>query len=134
MSDCIFCSIVEGRLPAYVVYEDEYFLVIMDRYPFTRGHTLILTKRHVTDVYGLNSNEAEALMPLARRLAEKMREALGITGLNLLQNNGKLAGQDIYHFHLHLIPRYENDGMKLHKKPGDPPLEELEQIVGMLKL
>ena len=136
MSNCIFCSIVEGRLPAFVVYEDEYFLAIMDRYPGTTGEVLILPKRHVADIYGLNEQESAAIMPLAIRIAKKMRDVLGMDGLNLLQNNGKQAGQEIDHFHLHLLPRYVGDevGVRLHKKPTDPPLAELERVAGLLKL
>jgi len=134
MSNCIFCSIVEGRLPAFVVYEDTYLLAIMDRYPGTQGHVMVMPKRHVADIYGLNAEEAAALMPLAQKIATKMRDALGMKGINLLQNNGKAAGQEIGHFHLHLIPRYENDGIRMFPKPTDPPLEELERIAGLLKL
>ena len=134
MSNCIFCSIVEGRLPAFIIYEDGIFLAILDRYPGTRGEILILPKRHVEDIYGLNQEETAALMPLAKRVSEKMRNALEMDGLNLIQNNGKAAGQEINHFHLHLLPRYANDSVKLHKKPTNPPLDELEQVAGLLKL
>ena len=134
MSNCIFCAIVEGRLPSYVIYQDEYLKAVMDRYPGTKGHVIIMPKRHVADIYGLNAEEAAALIPLAQKIAEKMRDTLGMKGLNLLQNNGKAAGQEIDHFHLHLIPRYENDGIRMGAKPTDPPLEELERIAGLLAL
>ena len=134
MSNCILCSIVEGRIPAYVIYQDEYYLAIMDRYPGTKGHVLILPKRHVPDIYGLNQAEAAALIPLAQKISAKMQAVLGMDGLNLRQNNGKAAGQEIFHFHLHLLPRYENDGVKLNVVPTDPPLEELAQLADMLKL
>ena len=133
MSNCIFCSIAEGRIPAYIIYEDAHFMTIMDRYPSAKGHVLILLKRHAADIYELNEQEAAALMPLAQRIAAKMRDALGMDGLNLIQNNGKAAGQEIDHFHLHLVPRYKNDGVKLYIKPSDPPLEELERIAGLLR-
>jgi len=135
MSSCIFCAIVEGRLPSYEIYQDEYFKVIMDRYPSGKGHALILSKRHVVDLYGLNQEESAALIPLTQKIADKMRDNLvGMKGLNLLQNNGKVAGQVVDHFHLHLLPRYENDGIRFGGKPTDPPLEELERIAGLLKL
>ena len=134
MSNCIFCSIVDGSIPSYEVYQDEYFKVIMDRYPCAKGHVLIMPKRHVADIYGLNAEEAAALIPLAQRVAEKIRDVLGMDGLNLLQNNGKAAGQVVDHFHLHLLPRYENDGIKFGGKPTDPPLEELEQTAELLKM
>jgi len=136
MSNCIFCSIVEGRIPAYVIYQDEYYLAIMDRYPSAQGHVLILPKRHVADIYGLNAEEAAALIPLAQRIASKMRDTLGaeMQGLNLVQNSGKAAGQEIMHFHLHLIPRYKNDNVRFAAKPTDPSLEELERLAAQLKL
>jgi len=134
MSNCIFCSIIEGCLPAFIIYEDGHFLAILDRYPGTRGEILILPKRHVEDIYGLNKEETAALMPLAMKVSKKMRDSLGLDGLNLIQNNGKAAGQEINHFHLHLLPRYANDNVKLHKKPTNPPLEELEQVSRLLKL
>ena len=134
MSSCIFCSIVDGRLPSYTIYEDRYFRIVMDRYPSAKGHVLILPKRHVADIYGLNADEAAALIPLAQKAAAKMRDVLGMDGLNILQNNGKAAGQVVDHFHLHLLPRYENDGIRFGGKPTDPPPEALEQIAGLLKL
>jgi len=93
-----------------------------------------MPKRHVADIYGLNSEESARLMPLAIRVADKMRETLGMAGLNLLQNNGKAAGQVVDHFHLHLLPRYENDGIRFGGKPSDPPLEELRHVAELLKL
>ena len=134
MSDCIFCSIVEGSISAFVLYEDDYYLAILDRYPSARGHTLILPKRHVADIYGLNHEEAANLMSIAQKVSAKMRDVLGMDGLNLLQNNGKAAGQVIDHFHLHLIPRYENDGVIIKGVPTGQTLEELEQMAGALKL
>jgi len=134
MSNCIFCAIAEGRLPSYEIYQDEHFKVIMDRYPCATGHVLIMPKRHVADIYELNAEEAAGLMPLAQKVAEKMREVFSMDGLNLLQNNGKAAGQVVDHFHLHLLPRYENDGIRFGGKPTDPPLEELERVAKMLKL
>jgi len=135
MSNCIFCSIVEGRIPAFIIYQDKNLLAIMDRYPSTRGHILILPKRHVADIYGLNAEEAAAIIPLAQRISAKMRDALGMEGLNLIQNNGKVAGQVIDHFHLHLLPRYENDGVRISANPdSDQSVEELERLKALLKL
>ena len=134
MSDCIFCSIVKGSIPAFVIYEDDYYLAIVDRYPSARGHALILPKRHVADIYGLNPEEAANLMSIAQKVSAKMKDVLGMDGLNLLQNNGKAAGQVIDHFHLHLIPRYENDGVIIKGAPTGQTLEELEQMAGLLKL
>ena len=135
MSNCIFCSIIEGRLPAFVVYEDESFLAIMDKFPSAKGHVLLLPKRHVADIYGLNATEAAALVPLAQRISEKMRDVLGMDGHNLIQNNGKAAGQVVMHFHLHLVPRYVGDGVVIKGDGGvDASDEVLEELAGLLRL
>jgi len=131
---CIFCSIINGELPSYKIHEDENFLVILDRFPATVGEVLILLKRHEEGLEGLNFQESSALMPLAQKMCEKIKKSLNPAGINILQNNGKLAGQEIMHYHLHIIPRYDHlDGFTLHKTPSDPPLEELEKIAKLLK-
>jgi len=131
---CIFCSIVEGTLPSYKIYEDNCFLVILDRFPATPGEVLILLKRHEEGIEELDYEESTTLMPLIQRICKKMKKALNPAGINILQNNGKAAGQEIMHYHLHIIPRYDNqDGFTLHKTPSDPPLEELEKIADLLK-
>jgi len=107
----------------------------MDRYPSAQGHVLILPKRHVTDIYGLNTEEAAEILPLAQKISAKMKDVLGMSGLNLIQNNGKDAGQVIDHFHLHLVPRYENDGIVIsNTKPINTTPEELEHLAGLLYL
>ena len=136
---CLFCSIVDGKLPSYKIYEDENFLVILDRFPATSGEVLILLKRHEEGISGLNFDESSALMPLTQKICERIQKALNPSGINILQNNGKSAGQEIMHYHLHIIPRYDDgtnvkkDGFILHKKPTDPPLEELEKMAELLK-
>ena len=134
MSKCIFCSIVSGQIPAFVVYEDDLYLAILDRYPSARGHVLILPKRHAADLYELNEEEAAGLVPLAKKIAEKIRVKLGAPGLNLLQNNGKAAGQVIDHFHLHLIPRDEDDEIVIKGEQQDPTPKELELMAGLLRI
>ena len=131
-SNCIFCAICAGETPAFKVYEDDIFLVIMDRFPTTQGHILILPKRHSPDIFSLTDAEVAALMPLTKRLAEKIKTELNPAGLNLLQNNGKAAGQEIFHFHIHLIPRYKGDGFKFSHIHNDPPLTELEEMAKRL--
>ncbi|MCL2361032.1 MAG: HIT family protein [Defluviitaleaceae bacterium] len=134
MSKCIFCSIVEGQIPAYIIYQDDLYLAIMDRYPSAKGHVLILPKRHAADIYELNEAETASLMPLAKKVAEKIRSKLGVPGLNLIQNNGKVAGQVIDHFHLHLIPRDEDDGVVIKGVPQNPTPKDLELMQGLLKI
>lgn len=106
--DCIFCKIVSGEIPSRKIYEDEDVIVIMDLNPTSKGHSLIIPKEHYTDIYDIDENTAAKIIKVAKKLAIQMTKALGCDGFNLLQNNGATAGQTIFHFHMHLIPRYEN--------------------------
>lgn len=126
--DCIFCKIARGEIPSKTIYEDEDFRVILDLGPAARGHALILPKTHAADLYELPEETAAAAMKLARKMALRMREKLHCDGLNLMQNNGAVAGQTISHFHLHVIPRYEGDGQSINWVPGEPSQEELEAV------
>lgn len=127
-NDCIFCKIANGDIPSKVLYEDDEFKVILDLGPATRGHALILPKNHYKNLYELPDETAAAVMLLAKKMAALMTEKLGCDGFNLVQNNGRAAGQTVFHFHLHLIPRYEDDGQTLGWKPLEPTQEELEEI------
>ena len=126
--DCIFCKIANGESPSKTLYEDEQFRVILDLGPATKGHALILPKDHFANLYELPDETAAKVMQLAKKMATQMTEKLGCDGFNLVQNNGETAGQTVFHFHLHLIPRYENDGQKIGWTPGSPSQEELEAI------
>ena len=108
--DCIFCKIANGEIPARTIYEDDLFRVILDMNPATKGHALILPKEHYKNLLDLGEKETAALLKVAQKVALRMKEKLHYDGLNVLQNNGEIAGQTIFHFHLHLIPRFENDG------------------------
>ena len=113
MENCIFCKIANGEIPAASLYEDENFKVILDLNPATRGHALILPKAHAANVYELPDELAGKAMILAKHMAEKMTRCLHSDGFNIIQNNGEQAGQTVFHFHMHLIPRYEGDGIGL---------------------
>ena len=126
--DCIFCKIANGDIPSKTLYEDEDFRVILDLGPATKGHALILPKDHFANLYELPDETAAKVMQLAKKMATQMTEKLGCDGFNLVQNNGEAAGQTVFHFHLHLIPRYKNDGQKIGWIPGSPTQEELEEI------
>lgn len=127
-ADCIFCKIANGEIPSKTLYEDEDFRVILDLGPATKGHALILPKEHVANLYELDDSLASKILVLAKKMAATMQEKLHCDGLNLVQNNGEVAGQTVLHFHLHLIPRYEDDGQKIAWTPGEPSQEELESI------
>ncbi len=128
MDDCIFCKIANGQIPSKTLYEDERFRVILDLGPATRGHALILPKEHAANLYELPDDTAGAVMRLAKKMAFTIRERLRCDGLNLVQNNGAAAGQTVEHFHLHIIPRYLNDGQSINWVPGEPSQEELEAV------
>lgn len=108
MADCIFCKIVAGEIPSYTIHEDEDFKVILDANPASKGHALIIPKVHYADLYDIDDEVAGKAMKLAKKLATRMTNVLKCEGFNLLQNNNEAAGQTVFHFHLHLIPRYEN--------------------------
>ena len=126
--NCIFCKIINGEIPSHVLYEDEQFKVILDVNPATKGHALILPKEHYANLYELPEETAADAMKLAQRKMRKMTEKLDCDGFNIVQNNGEAAGQTVFHFHMHLIPRYKNDGEILKYIAGDPGPEELERI------
>lgn len=125
---CIFCKIAAGEIPSKTLYEDEEFRVILDLGPATKGHALILPKNHYRNLFELPEDQAEKAIVLAKKMALQMREKLQCDGLNLVQNNEEVAGQTVFHFHMHLIPRYEGDGQVIGWKPGKPEDQELEEV------
>ena len=127
-TNCIFCKIANGEIPSKTLYEDDKFRVILDLGPASKGHALILPKEHYADLYELPEETAGEVMKLAKKMATQMTQRLGCEGFNLVQNNGELAGQTVFHFHMHLIPRYREDGQKIGWKPQEATQEELETI------
>lgn len=127
-TNCIFCKIANGEIPSKTLYEDDSFRVILDMGPAARGHALILPKEHYADLYEMPEELAGGAMKLAKRMAAKMTERLACDGFNLVQNNGEVAGQTVFHFHMHLIPRYQTDGQTIGWKPQEVSQEELEEI------
>jgi histidine triad (HIT) family protein len=120
--DCIFCKIVAGELPATVVAQDELTVAFMDISPATRGHALVIPRRHTPDLLSVEAEDLHATTAAAQRLAGRMRERLGAEGVNLLNSCGAAAWQTVFHFHLHVIPRYAGDPLRLPWSPaaGDP--------------
>ena len=106
--DCIFCKIAAGEIPSRKIYEDNDLIAIMDLSPTSKGHSLIIPKEHYTNIYDIDEEIAGKVMKTAKKLATKMTVALNCDGFNLLQNNGETAGQTMFHFHMHLIPRYKD--------------------------
>lgn len=133
MSDCIFCKIANGEIPSATLYEDEDFRVILDLGPASKGHALILSKAHAANIYEISDDMAAKAMILAKKMATKMTEALKCDGFNIVQNNGEPAGQTVFHFHMHLIPRYEGDQVGITWKPGTLTDEVKNEILEKLK-
>ena len=131
--DCIFCKIANGVIPAAALYEDEDFCVILDQGPASRGHALILPKEHYQDVCELEESIGAKVLPLAGRIGRAMKKGLGCAGFNLVQNNGTAAGQTVMHFHMHIIPRYQDGPEMVVWKPGTVSAEEMGKIVEAVK-
>ena len=131
--DCIFCKIAKGEIPSKTLYEDERFRVILDLGPATKGHALILPKAHYADLYELPEELAGEAMKLAKKMAAKMTEKLKCEGFNLIQNNGDMAGQTVFHFHMHMIPRYRGDKVGIGWHMGELKEKDKEEILNGLK-
>ncbi len=111
MNDCIFCKIANGVIPSATVYEDDLFRAILDIAPAHKGHVIVLPKSHADNLFALDDDVAAAALPVVKKIATALKEALGCDGVNILQNNGTAAGQSVFHLHIHIIPRYEGDGI-----------------------
>ncbi|MEA2151950.1 MAG: histidine triad family protein [Solirubrobacteraceae bacterium] len=123
--DCIFCKIVAGELPATIVDEDERTISIMDIAPATRGHALVIPREHSPDLLGIEPDDLAAANLAAQRLALRAKDRLGADGVNLLNSCGAVAFQTVFHFHLHVIPRYEGDGLRLPWVPAAGDADEI---------
>ena len=130
--DCIFCKIVAGELPAEVVQEDEHTLAFMDINPWTRGHALVIPRNHSADLLEIAEEDLAHTMAAARRLAARMKEALGCDGINLLNSCGQAAWQTVFHFHVHVIPRYDEDPLRLPWVPGPGDADEIAAAAAQL--
>lgn len=108
--DCIFCKLANGVFPTNKLYEDDDFTVILDAAPANKGHALILPKQHADNLFELDDETAAKVFPLAKKIGAVIKDELGCDGVNIVQNNGTAAGQTVFHFHTHIIPRYDNDG------------------------
>ena len=126
--DCIFCKLANGDIPTNTVYEDDMFRAILDMGPAAKGHALLLPKDHADNLFELPDDVAQEALKTAREVGKKIVSKLGADGLNIVQNNGEVAGQTVMHFHIHIIPRYKNDGQKISWVPGEPSSEELAAI------
>lgn len=126
---CIFCKIGKGDLEASVIFESNDFMVILDKFPSGKGHTLILPKDHYEDIYELDGEVAGKLFALTTVIAKALKQVLKCDGLNILQNNGVVAGQTVMHLHLHLIPRFEDDNLNFHWETKEFSGLEINELV-----
>ena len=131
--DCIFCSIVAGDIPATTVYEDEEVLAFMDIAPINPGHTLVIPKQHYRNIYDIPTEVGGKIMQAAVLLANAIRTALNTDGLNLVQSNEAAGFQTVFHFHLHLIPRWEGDPIRLPWRPSEGDIEEIANIAAKIR-
>ena len=133
MSNCIFCRIVAKEIPAAVVFEDEHALAFMDAGQVNPGHVLVAAKGHAENLYELSDAQAGALLCAAARVARAIRDAYKPEGLSVYQANGKVAWQSVFHYHMHLVPRHEGDGMALTWPAKNPPREKLAEYAGQIR-
>ena len=120
-SNCIFCKIINKEIPSKIVYEDKDFLAMLDIAPATRGHVLIVPKEHAVTMSDLSDDKLSKILVLAKKIVDAMKKVHGFTDYNIIQNNGRLAGQTVSHYHLHLIPRYSVDEVSLWSPHEDDP-------------
>ena len=133
-NDCIFCKIANGEIPSSTIYEDDMFRVILDLSPATKGHALIIPKNHMANIFEMDESTAGKVFVLASRIAKAMKEALHCDGLNIVQNNGEIAGQTVFHFHMHIIPRYEGDNQNINRVPGTSEADERDAVAEQIKI
>ncbi len=133
MSDCVFCRIVARQIPATVVHEDGQTLAFMDIGQVNPGHVLVALKAHAENLYALDEAQAAAVFRTTARVARAIRAAFAAEGLSVYQANGKSAGQTVFHFHIHLVPRHEGDGMSLAWPVKNPPREKLEEYASRIR-
>ena len=134
--NCIFCMLANGDIPTNTIYEDEQFRVIMDNAPATKGHALVLPKEHYADIYEIDPEVLGRAIQVGQKVIKHATPILGCDGYNLLQNNGTAAGQTVFHYHLHLIPRYEdmNNARILSWPEGEGDADAIKALTETLKL
>ena len=131
--NCIFCKIAAGEIPSATIYEDDDFRVILDIEPASKGHALILPKDHYANLYELPEELAAKVLIVAKKVIASMTEIVGCDGYNVLQNNGEVAGQTVFHFHMHLIPRYKDDDVTIGWNQGELTEELKAEILSKMK-
>ena len=132
--NCIFCKIINNEIPSYTIYEDEDFKAILDIQPSNPGHCVIITKAHRANLFELEDELAAKVLPLAKKIGRRLKTALGCDGMNVLQNNGAASGQTVWHYHIHLIPRWKEDSVNISWVPSAHDSEAFGKLLEKIKL
>lgn len=130
---CVFCKIVKGEIPAYTLYEDDLVMAFLDISQATIGHTLVVPKEHYENIFALNDDIAKHLFATSIKIAKRLKERLDISNLNIINNNGPLAGQTVSHFHIHLLPRYDDDKMVINYSSNKLSTEQFNELLEKLR-
>ena len=130
---CIFCNIISGDIPSYKVYEDENFLAFLDISQATYGHTLVIPKEHFEDIFSMPNYLLDKMLIIVKELAVKIKQATNCKGINILNNNGETAGQSVHHFHIHIIPRYDNDNFCIKAESNKLSEAEFNLLLSKIK-
>src|SRR3989344_248445 len=128
MDDCIFCNIIKGEIDCATVFEDQDVLVLLDVKPATKGHCLVIPKQHFENIFDINKEALQKIITTAKYISEKIKKNLGADGINIMQASGRCAGQEVMHFHLHIMPRYEGDGLKIHGQHSANKASDLQEL------
>ncbi len=131
--DCIFCKIINGDIPSNKVFENDNFIAILDAFPANEGHTLIIPKKHFENIFEIDEETLKEGYAIAKKIANSIKKSLNIDNINILQNNGALAGQTVNHFHIHVIPRIENDNVIIKSSPVSIDNDKIKQIIENIK-
>ena len=134
MSDCIFCKIANGDITSNKIFEDDNFIVILDAFPVNKGHCLVVPKKHFENIFEIDFETLKKAHELAKKTALKIRDVLNIKNINILQNNGEIAGQSVFHFHIHVMPREDNDTVVIKGEPIKILDSDIKNLKQMLRL
>lgn len=136
MPDCIFCKIVKGEIPSLKVFENDKVFCFLDSNPISMGHTLVIPKEHYENIFDIPGDELKKVISVVKSLSIKIKEVLKTDGINLINSSGKIANQEVFHFHFHIVPRYKNDGLEMNKwcqsktyKADDKELKKLAEKI-----
>ncbi len=132
--NCLFCNVASGSMESSTIFENSEFRVVLDPFPASKGHTLIISKEHIENIYDLDTESASRLFALATHTAKVLKNIYNCDGLNIIQNNGEAAGQTVFHFHLHLIPRYKDDHVTIKWDTLKMDKRELDEMAQQISI